>query len=226
MEIAKIITRFSQLLNFCYSQKQRLMRNSKNTQIQVSPIPKQVTAMFLLWALLIVVFAPTFSLAETNKAPTGMVYCPLSRRFQPINPPEEKKEFKPFGNICASNDTKDFLFREILIENPFRRISFDENKLDDLAFNFLAHGESALRELPNLPNLPSENLIKQIGSSLVINNTYDHQFVWKQPAQYYSPALLARPPTAAITAIFTSNLVHQSDELSRSVAPRAPPVRS
>ena len=202
------------------------MQTSKNTQIRVSSFQKQTTAMLLLWALLAVVFAPSFSSAQTIKAPTGMVYCPLSRKFQPINPPEEKKEFKPFKDICASRETKDFLVQEIFIKNPFRQISLDENKLDDLAFNFLTHGESALRELPNLPNLPSENLIRQIGSSLVINNTYDHQYVWKQAVQYYSPALFARPPTAAVTAIFTNDLVHQSDKLSRRIAPRAPPVIS
>lgn len=201
------------------------MRNSKNEKIQVSSISKQTTTMLLLWALLIAVFVPSFSSAQTIKAPEGMVYCPLSRKFQPIKPPEEKKEFKPFNDICARRETKDFLVREILIKNPSRQVALDENKLDDLAFDFLTRGESALRELQSFPNLPSENLIKQISSSIVINNTYDYQFVWKRPAQYYSPALLARPPTAAINAIFTSGLVHQSDELSRRIAPRAPPVR-
>ena len=202
------------------------MHGNTHTQIRISSIPKQVTAMLLLWALLTVVFVPYISSAQTIKAPTGMVYCPLSRKFQPINPPEEKKEFKPFNDICASRETKDLLVREILVKNPFRQISFDDNKLDDLAFNFLAHGESALGELPNTPNLPSDNLIKQIGSSLATNNTYDHQIVWKQPVQYCSPALLARPPTAAVTAVFTNDLIHQSGELSRRLAPRAPPVRS
>ncbi len=182
--------------------------------------------MLLLWALLTVVFAPALSSAENGKAPTGMVYCPLSRKFQPTNPPEEKRKFKPFSTICASREIKDFLVQAIFIKNPFKRVSLDENKLDDLAFDFLAHGESALKELPNLPNIPSESLIKKIGSSLVINDNYNHQFVWKQPARYYSPALLARPPTAEITGIFENNLIHQSGELSRRIAPRAPPARS
>ena len=189
-------------------------------------IPQQLTAILLLWVMLTVVFVPSFFPAETNKTPEGMVYCPLSKKFQPINPPKEKKQFKPFGDICASDGTKEFLFRKIIIENPFRRISLDENKLTDLAFDFLAHGESALKDLPNTPNLPSENLIRQIGAITVVNNTYDYQFVWKQPVQYYSSELLARPPTAAITAIFTNDLVYQSDEISRHLAPRAPPVRS
>ena len=202
------------------------MQNNKNTQIRVTLIQKQVTAMLLLWALLIVVFVPSSSSAEINKTPEGMVYCPLSRKFQPIKVPEEKKEFNLFNDICASRNTKDFLIQEILIKNSFRLISLDDNKIDELAFNFLAHGESALRDLPNSPSLPSESLIRQIGSSLVINNTHDHQLVWKQLAKYYSPALLARPPTAEVTAFFTNDLVHQSDELSRRIAPRAPPVIS
>ena len=182
-----------------------------------------MAAMFLLWTLLSVAAIPSFIAAEANKAPEGMIYCPLSRKFQSLNPPKESKLFE---DICAAAETKEFLIQEIIVRNSFRHISFDQYKLEKLAFDFLAHGESALRELPNLPKIPSENLTRQIGSSPAVNNTYDQQFVRQQPVKFYSPKLLARPPTAAAAAVFTNDLVHQSDELSRRLAPRAPPVRS
>ena len=202
------------------------MKTNEKIQGRMRSIPQQLTAILLLWVMLTVVFLPSIFSAETNKTPEGMVYCPLSKKFQPINPPKEKKKFKPFGDICASDDTKEFLFRKIIIENPFRRISLDENKLTDLALDFLARGESALKHLPNLPNLPSENLIRQIGAIIFVNNNYEHHFDLIKPAQFSSSKQLARPPTALIHILSINNSVHQSAELSRRIAPRAPPVRS
>ncbi len=107
--------------------------------------------MLLLWSLLLAAAVPSFITAETNKAPEGMVYCPLSRKFQPLNRPPESKLFE---DICATAETKEFLLQELIVKNPLQRISFDEKKLDQLAFDFLAHSESALRELPNFPTPP------------------------------------------------------------------------
>ncbi len=179
--------------------------------------------MILLWALLTAVFAPTFAYAA--QAPERMVYCPLSKKFQPVRPPEEKKKIKPFDNICASLAKKDFLVQEIIIKNPFR-FSLDVNRLDNLAFDFLAHGKSALKALPDAPNFPSPKISKQIASSVATGNNYEHKIFWSNAFQYSSPTLLARPPTAAASAPFALNSIHQSPEISRHLAPRAPPVRS
>ncbi len=199
------------------------MRNDSKKQSEVLSIRKRIAAMFILWTLLLIAAVPSFIAAEANKAPEGMIYCPLSRKFQPLNPPKESKLFE---DICATAETKEFLIHEIFVKNSFRRISFDQYKLEKLAFDFLARGESALQELPNLPKIPSENLTRQIGSSPAVNNTYESQFVWNQPVRYFSPTILARPPTGAISVFYTNNLITQSDELSRRLAPRAPPVRS
>lgn len=200
------------------------MQHGEYRKIQIFNVWKQAAAMLLLWTLL-AVFAPAVSSAQYGKAPEGMVYCPLSHKFQPINPPE-KKTLKFFEDICASDARKDFLFREIIIKNPFRQISFDENKLDDLAFDFLAHGDSALKKLPDLPNLPFKYLRKQVGSGVVGGNDYNRHFVRQQDVQFDLPTSCARPPTGLISKFSTNKLIYQSDELSRRTAPRAPPVRS
>lgn len=202
------------------------MEHNKKTQIQVFLVRKRITATFILWALLIVAFAPALSSAETNQAPEGMVYCPLTHTFQPVNPTEEKKKFKPFNEICASIQTKSSLFQEFFIKNPFKQILRDDNKLEALAFDFLKYGKSIFEELPNLPNLPSNNYIKKNGLIIVVSNTYKQQLSREQSFRYHSPKLLARPPTALITHFYTNNSIYQSDELSRRLAPRAPPLFS
>lgn len=185
---------------------------------------KRLTTTVLLSVLLCAALSPFFSVVEMiEQTSEGLVYCPLSKKFQPINPPQARKQ--PFGNICASEKTKDFLVREIFIKNLSKRMSLEESSLDKLAFDFLAHGKSALENLPSLPDLPSENIANQINSNTAYNN-YEYKFVWKQSAKIFSPELAPRPPTVQKKSFFARRPIYQTDELSDYIAPRAPPFLS
>lgn len=183
--------------------------------------------MLLSWALLVIAFAPSIFPAKTSESPEGMVFCPLTHKFQPIKPPqEEEKEFKPFNEICTGSEKKELLFREFFIKNTLKQIPLDEHRLNDLAIDFLKHGKSVLRSLPSLPNSPSEHLIRRIGSFAVVSNTQQQQLIRKQTFHYQSPVLLARPTALLVLRTSTNNPVYQSAELSRRLAPRAPPLIS
>ena len=199
------------------------MSSSKNLQRQIFPNQGRITALLLLSALLLAVFAP--NLAYAVKVPEGMVYCPLSKRFQPILPSPEIKNKEPFIDICASPARKHFLIDEIVINNPFS-FSLNIKRLDDLAFDLLAHGKSALKILPEAPKLPIPTIFKKVISNVVTNNRYDHKIIWNTEFQYSSPTLLARPPTATEPLSFAFNSIVQSPEVSRHLAPRAPPLFS
>lgn len=188
-------------------------------------IQSRLTAMLLLWILAITFFAPAHSPAR-GKAPGGMVYCPLSKKFQPVNPPEEKLKQKPFKNLCASTETKALLIQEIFVKNLFNKIPTDQHALDTLAFNFLEQGKAVLEERPGLPDSPSENSVRQFHSGMVVNNNQEYKFVWKQIAKTLSLAIAARPPTSEETFLFTFNSIYKSAQLSRCISPRAPPFFS
>ena len=196
-------------------------------QNQSDLILNRLTAMLLLTALALIVFIPAVSaFAGRQAAPAGMVFCPLSRKFQPLNPPKNR-ENNPFSDICAGKETKEFLFYAIVSKISLSNIFVDgENGFDNLAFDYLAHGESALKNLPNVPHFPSENLYKKIGSTAVGSSSEDDLTVRLQPLRFFIRSLAARPPTALLPNFYTPEIIHRSDEVSRRIAPRAPPVRS
>jgi hypothetical protein len=200
-----------------------MKKHLRNREGQKHSHWKQLPAAFALWTLLLTIFPVSFLSIEIGQPPEGMVYCPLSKRFQPVNPPLQRKE--PFSGICAGSKTKVFLFREIFINNIFKKVSLDEGELDRLAFDFLAHGKSAFEKLPNLPNSPSENLIRPISAGASsAGSSFSKNTIWKQTANIFALEFAARPPTVVESNTFSFNSIYQSKEISRRIAPRAPPT--
>jgi hypothetical protein len=187
---------------------------------------KRLIAGLVFWALLLTVFPVSFFPAERLELPDGMVYCSLSKKLQPTKPPETGKKQKPFDDLCASGKTKEYLFREIVLRTPWRVFTLDAGGMENLIFDYLAHGKSALEKLPTAPHAPSENLTKQLASSVAAGSRVEHKFVWKVSSIIFLPALAARPPTNQENLFSPASLTCRSAELSRRIAPRAPPLFS
>lgn len=194
-----------------------------NRPDRIIQIRRQLTTTLLLWSFFLVVFP--VSIFSTDKgAAQGLIYCPLSKRLQPINSRSLKKEVKPFDFMCGSAKTKDYLFQEIVLKNPWKVFTLDANGIEKLVFDVLGHGKTALEKLPGGPNAPSEKSLRQIGSAVSFNRSNDYKYVWKRSATDFSPGLAPRPPTAAANSavFFPIDLTDRSAALSRRT-PRAPP---
>lgn len=162
---------------------------------------KRLLTALILWALLIAVLPLSFFSAVKEQTPFGMVYCPLSRKPQPIEPLETKKRQKPFDALCASTKTKEYLYREIFLKTPWRVFTLDAKSVERLIFDYIAHGKTALDKLPGrVPPAPSENLIKQIASSTVAGNRSGHKFVWKPTSIAFLPAAILTETRITMTA--------------------------
>jgi hypothetical protein len=197
---------------------------SENELNPKNSVWKQLIACLLLWTLLTAVFPTAFS-AQKLSTPEGLVYCPLSKKLQPINLPKKKKETEPFDELCASKRTKDFLYQEIVLKTPWRVFTLDANGYEKLAFDYLANGKAALYKLPFTPNAPFKALVERVTPGVVSNNHGEHRLVLKNAvAGAFSPNLKPRPPTGEIIFPSFVSQTYRSAPLSRRLAPRAPPL--
>jgi hypothetical protein len=188
---------------------------------------KELLTVLLIWALLAAVFAPVFALAQASReAPDGKVFCPLSGRFQPVKPPERTKVREPFDYLCASRKTKDFLFGEMILKNPFRVFSLDTESFEKLAFEILADGKTAFKKSPFSPGKPLETSTRQLASGIAVKNHNEPKTNWKYAFVAFSTLLAARPPTAEQSLFSPAQRSYRSTEISRHLAPRAPPFAS
>lgn len=201
--------------------------DAENRQSRNDSTRRGLIIVLLIWSLLAAVFAPAFALAQTlPQTPDDKVFCPLSGKFQPVKPPAKKKVREPFDYLCASQKTKDFLYGEIIIKNPYRIFSLDTESFEKLTFEILAGGKTTLDKSPFAPGKPLETSTKQLASIIAAKNHNEQKTIWKYTFVAVSTVLAARPPTAARSVFSTVNLTYLSTELSRHTAPRAPPFFS
>ncbi|HEX8369667.1 MAG TPA: hypothetical protein VF604_14070 [Pyrinomonadaceae bacterium] len=203
-----------------------MLFSSTDSEYRRNSIGRQLITGLLLAALLFVAFPAASFSADRKQAREGLVYCPLSRKLQPIRSLEVKKERKAFDYLCASTKTKDYLFQEIVLKNPWRVFTLNAASIENLVFEYLSYGEAALEGFPEVPKAPFENLSKRVFSTVAVNNRSEHKLVWKNLAALASPNLSPRPPTNSESPSFSAKPIYQSPEISRRMAPRAPPLFS
>lgn len=198
---------------------------AEETKNRKNSARKRLAAALVFFALLLTIF-PVSIFSDVKLLPKGMVFCPLSKKFQLVDPLEKKKEKKPFDAICASSKTKELLFQEIFIKTPWRAFTLDAKSFENLVFNYLAHGKSALDKLPLIPNAPSKNSVEKVAANIISNNRGEYKFIWKYSAAIaaLSPNLKPRPPTNPKKSSFSIQPIYRSTRLSRRLSPRAPPL--
>lgn len=152
-----------------------------------------------------------------------MVYCPLTKQLQPVHAADLNRTKNEFDEICLTNKQKNDFSAAILKKINFGFSVSKEKPFEEIVFDFLKNGKSALDSLPNIPNLPEKRLTKNSLSTPLSNNSNEAQLVWKLQNEDFLLPQNPRPPTIVSTANFESKNLFKSEKISRRIAPRAPP---
>lgn len=199
---------------------------SRNRSDRKFSILKRLSAALILAALVSAVL-PLSVFSAARKRDENLVYCPLSKKLQPVKLPEVKTDKNPFDSLCASDATKNLLFHEIILNSQGKTLKLSEISFETLVFDFIDHGRAAFDKLPFAPHSPSNNLSERISVNSVSTSRDEHRFGWIYAAAIhnFSPNLKPRPPTVQ-THISTAVPNFRAALLSRRLAPRAPPALS
>ncbi len=180
---------------------------------------------FFALVALIAILSGAFSFAVFNSnllSPAEMVYCPLTKKLQPINPPSVSNAFS-LNEICATDAEKIRLTSAIVKNLKLQFTNFTANNFEDLAFDFWQKGKTAFDSLPNAPNLPEKLTVKNFFSPTNSGDNFSFKIVWKTTEKFAFQAQ-PRPPTAIDFPEFNFEIVPKLKRISRRIAPRAPPV--
>lgn len=181
-------------------------------------------AFFLLIAIFSGAVSLAFTISESENS-AEMVYCPLTKKFQPVNPPKENSN-KTLDAFCASNSQKDRFSLEISKQIHSDLSSLSEKQFEKIVFDYFQNGKSAFGNLPKLPEFPHENLAKNSNFAVNAGKNKENQFVWKLQNENFSFAQNPRPPDLAPKGVFAVQIIRNLDEISRNINPRSPPVLS
>lgn len=193
----------------------------KKVRLKFQMLKINFVAVILLLAISSGAFSFAFFAPEKSST-AEMVYCPLTLRLQPINPPREISIGDSLNEICANESQKDRFASAILRSAKVEVSKLNQLTFENLVFDFWQKGKSAFDNLPNLPNLPETFLAKNSFSTLTVGNQFENQFVWKT-TEKFAFQLKPRPPTTRNSFVFEFQNVTKLDQISRQIAPRAPP---
>ncbi|HQU81599.1 MAG TPA: hypothetical protein PKY59_00645 [Pyrinomonadaceae bacterium] len=187
---------------------------------------RQKKNLAVVLILLSAIFSGAVSLAfySPNQFQTAeMVYCPLTKRLQPVHAADLKQN--EFDGICLTDKQKSDFSSAILTKISFGFSFSNKQSVEEIVFDYLNNGKSALDALPNLPNLPEKTLAKKSFSLIGFGNNFEHQVILKSE-ENFSFKLKARPPTKTVSVRFEYDSLKDLATISRNINPRSPPVLS
>jgi hypothetical protein len=174
------------------------------------------------FALLLNVFpVANFAANSGNQAET--VYCPLTKKLQPVKAAKKEVWQNPLGNICAVEAEKKSFADELFGNNLLKANSLNQDKFENLVFDFFQKGKAAFAGLPQFPDLPHKNSVKTSFVVIVSSKTNEAQLVWKIQTADFSFSQNPRPPNEISANLFESQVFFELKKVSRQIAPRAPP---
>jgi hypothetical protein len=171
-------------------------------------------------ALLLNVFSVVTAWPKADSAPIGTVYCPLTRKFQPVKAPRTR--FK--ATICASSERTHEFEAALAAFGLARSISSDANHLEDLVFDFFENGVSAVLYAPFRLPIPKHDTRKSEDSALLTGNPSrtDEDPLTVTDANFYCDSEAVDSPETTVTSERSQSFF--STIIDRRRAPRAPPV--
>lgn len=153
-----------------------------------------------------------------------MVYCPLTRRLQPANPPKTIAPKFSLNEICARDFEKNLFALAAATESAkLNSSSVNQTEFENLAFDFWQNGNRAFGNLPSAPNAPEKFIAKNSFAAINSGGDYGNKIVW-QTTEIYAVQLKPRPPTNQNSPRFEIKSARRLHQISRRIAPRAPPV--
>ena len=182
---------------------------------------RKITALVLLFAFTASLFFAAFPFVKTE-AETDKVYCPLTKKLQPVHPLKRSVQRKSLDGFCATDDRK-IQFEQALLETQ-NLVSYGKISFETLAFDFFQKGKSAFKNLPNHPEFPRQNLAKSQYSIIGAGN-FEKQ---TSLAEIKNPNLdfsqNPRPPTFQTAVKFDFQIAQDLEKISRNINPRSPPA--
>lgn len=181
-----------------------------------------------LWLLALLLNAFPFGLsAAAPKAPAELVYCPLTKRLQPVKAPPKNFRKNSLDDICAGKDTKNSFLNEIFSSRNLAAVNhLNDQEFEDLVLAFSRIGKAAFQNLPPPPDLPRQSALKASFAVAGFSRTGESKCIWKPNAASFSFAENPRPPTPAAASYFEPRNRRELETASRPGAPRAPPFFS
>lgn len=161
--------------------------------------------------------------AEKTQNFSAFVYCPLTKKLQPVKASQKETKKNPLAEICADESYKKHFTDEIFGANLVKTNSLDENRFENLAFDFFQKGKAAFKGLPSFPDAPRKNSAKSAYDFFTSCRNEKVKFAPSLKGEKFSFAQNPRPPNFSFTADFQSKKLLKSEEISRRIAPRAPP---
>ncbi len=186
--------------------------------------PKILTAIWF-FALFLNVFSVAL-FAEPPNIPADKVYCPLTKRLQPVkvsNKEVPQNPQNPLGEICADEKEKKLFADELFRQNLLKINALDEDKFENLVFDYFQKGSAAFADFSQSPDSPHKNSVKNLSVSIAFSKTDETRFVWKTSAEKKSFAQNSRPPNSLTISLFEPQTFIKLEKISRRISPRAPP---
>jgi hypothetical protein len=183
---------------------------------------KNLTAVWL-FALFLNAFSTALFADSSPRNSAETVYCPLTKKLQPIKAQKKELRKNPLEEVCADEKDKKSLTNELFGKNLLRTNFLDEKQFETIVFDFFQKGKLAFANLPQFPDFPSKTSVKTVFAAVGLGKTNETSFVWKSQPENFNFAANPRPPNAAPVNLFESQNFHALEEISRQISPRAPP---
>lgn len=173
--------------------------------------------MVAVWMVCVLITALSV-VAFEGKGSSDLVFCPLQKQWVKRSAPAKPKI--SLADICSSDKEKTHFFNRLILNSGIAYA--DKSSPEDLFFAFQAKGDQALKEIPSSPDFPERKLTSLI--KVQTGSRISQTVLVAVVTQVLSFEQFSRPPTENLSANFTSRRVSDIDNISPSIAPRAPPV--
>lgn len=183
---------------------------------------KNLAAVWLCALFLNAFSTALFAKLPTNAAET--VYCPLTKKLQPVKAAKKEVRQNPLEEICAADAEKKSFAAALFKQNLLKTSFLDENEFEYLVFDFFQKGKTAFADLPPFPDSPHQNTFKTSPVVAGFSQNDQTRFALKSTAEDFSFAQNARPPNLLAANLFESETFSKLETISRRSAPRAPPI--
>lgn len=182
---------------------------------------KKITSLVTLFALATSLFCLAF-LPVQSHASNETVYCPLTKKLQPVHPPKRTFSKISLDDFCASDDKK-LQFEQALLEAQ-NLVSFGKVSFENLAFDFFQNGKSAFKNFPNQPGFPQQNLSGKHFSIIGAGNLEKQNSLAEIKNADFDFSQHPRPPTFRIAVKFDFRIARDLEKISQNINPRSPPA--
>ena len=179
----------------------------------------------LLFACLLLPAVAWFGIGA-SRIDRDLVYCPLQKIWVKRASAVVKTRINVFEQICATREVETNIFQNVFARLSALQVVADADTAEDLIFDYLRHGDSAVKLYGGSP-LPSPEQSAELIAAKAVLGVSQNPLDGLCPTTV-CPQLCPRPPTAGAQTFISdrSGLFRRSDDCTPNLLPRPPPVLS